>query len=133
MAKPKSERNRLFQEDWQRGLSNESLAKKYKMTEGGVKALKQRLRAKDSSLYADKRPELTKIEKEVAKASGGLIQFAGKTKEPSRKVTSTQTSTSTKRMTFWLPGAMIKEIKTKADREKRTASEIARELFYKYL
>lgn len=43
MAKAKKGRNKLFLEDWQRGLSNESLAQKYSLSVGGVKALKQRL------------------------------------------------------------------------------------------
>jgi len=104
MAKPKEERNRQFQKDWQSGFSNEDLGKKYSLSLGGVKALKQRLRVKDSSLY------------KVTSAS-----------------TSTQTSTSTKRMTFWLSGAMIEKIKSLARKQKRTASEIAREVFEDYL
>lgn len=104
MAKPKEQRNRLFIEDWQKGFSNEDLGEKYSLSPGGVKALKQRLRVKNSSLY--------------------------KVTSPS---TSTQTSTSTKRMTFWLPGEMIEKIKTKAKKEERTASQIARELFSKHL
>ena len=50
MAKPKEERNRQFQKDWQRGLGNEDLGKKYELSLGGVKALKQRLRAKVNKL-----------------------------------------------------------------------------------
>ena len=129
MAKPKEERNRLFLEDWQKGFGNQSLAEKYKLSIGGVKALKQRLRVKDSSLYVEKPPELTRVEEEVGKASSGLIKFAAKIKKPSSKVT----STSTKRMTFWLPGAMIQKIKSLARKQKRTASEIAREVFEDYL
>ena len=48
MAKPKEGRNKLFLEDWQRGLSNEGLAEKYNLSIGGVKALKQRFRAKQT-------------------------------------------------------------------------------------
>jgi len=109
MAKPKSERNRLFQEDWQKGLSNERLGEKYDLSLGGVKGLKARLRAKNPALY---------------------------TREPSKepsKVTSTQTSTSTKRMTFWLEGEMIEKVKNLARKQKRTASDIVRELFSQYL
>ena len=46
MAKPKSGRNKLFLEDWQGGLNNESLAERYNLSVGGVKALKSRLRQK---------------------------------------------------------------------------------------
>ena len=72
------------------------------MTRGGVKALKQRLRTKDPALY----------EKGPVKEKAEL----------------TSTSTSTKRMTFWLPGDIIGQIKAKAKREKRTASDILREI-----
>jgi hypothetical protein len=135
MAKPKTERNRLFIEDWQKGLSDQSLAKKYGLSIGGVKGLKARLRKKDPSLYADKRPELTKVEKQVAQVSGGLVKFGGKINKPSSKATSTttQTSTSTKRMTFWLPESTIEEIKGLAAKEKRTASAILRGILGKYL
>ena len=51
MAKPKAERNRLFIEDWKRSLTDQSLAKKYGLSIGGVKGLKARLRTKDPSLY----------------------------------------------------------------------------------
>ena len=47
--------------------------------------------------------------------------------------TQTATSTSTKRMTFWLPMDMIEEIKGIAAKEKRTASAILREILEKYL
>ena len=104
MAKPKEGRNKLFIEDWQKGLSDKTLASKYGLSIGGVKGLKARLRAKDPSLY---------------------------TRKPSVKATST--STSTKRMTFWLPGEMIEKVKKLARKQKRTASDIARELFSKYL
>ena len=136
MAKPKTERNRLFIEDWKRGLKDRALAEKYNMTMGGVKALKGRLREKDPSLYVKKKPNsLTKVEKEVARASGGLIQFAGKIKKASSALTSTQTSasTSTKRMTFWLEEGTIEGIKGLALQEGKTASQIAREVFKEYL
>lgn len=110
MAKAKEERNKLFLEDWQKGLSNESLAEKYSLSVGGVKALKQRLRVKQT----------------------GQVK-----PNPSSQVmsTSTQTSapTSTKRMTFWLPRDTIKAIKTKTKRESRTASAILREILEKNL
>ena len=112
MAKAKNERNQQFITAWkEEGLSDKQLQKRFGLSEGGMRGLKARLRAKDSALYTGK------VKKKIRESSSKL----------------TSASTSTKRMTFWLPGAMIKEIKTKADREKRTASEIARELFNKYL
>ncbi len=63
MAKQKLERNKLFLQDWQKGFSNEVLGRKYHMSEGGVKALKQRLRVRNPELYTEKRPELTKVER----------------------------------------------------------------------
>ena len=47
--------------------------------------------------------------------------------------TQTAASTSTKRMTFWLPVGMTEKIKGIAAREKRTASAILREVLEKYL
>lgn len=50
--------------------------------------------------------------------------------------TSTETATSTsttKRMAFWLEEEMIDEIKQIAAKEKRTASDILREILGKYL
>lgn len=117
MAKPKQARNKLFTEDWKRGLSEKELGQKYHLTIGGVKGLKSRLRKKDSSLY-------------IGKQKGEVKERSKKVTSPS---TSTQTSTSTKRMTFWLEEGMINLIKTKAVIEKKTASEIAREIFSKYL
>lgn len=76
------------------GLSNEALAKKFGLSPGGVKGLKARLRQRDPSLYI-------RAKKEVA------------------QVTSPSTSTSTKRMTFWLPEEMIERIKTKATQERK--------------
>jgi len=136
MALAKEERNRLFVADWkERRLSTEELAVKYSMSPGGVKALKQRLRQKDPSLY-EKGPAKEKAE---ATSTSTLTPEAPGEARPERKEkvtspsTSTQTSTSTKRMTFWLPGAMIERIKSKAATEGRTASQLAREVFSKYL
>lgn len=39
----------------------------------------------------------------------------------------------TTRMTFWLPKDMIREIKARAKREKRTASDILREILGEFL
>lgn len=108
MAKAKEGRNKLFLEDWQRGLGNESLGVKYNLSIGGVKALKQRLRVKQTGQVKQKPSQVT---------------------SPS---TSTQTSTSTRRMTFWLPTDTIKALKTKAKREGRTASDILREILREF-
>lgn len=135
MAKAKEERNRQFIEDWKRGSNDKELGEKYHLSIGGVKGLKARLRKKYPSLYIREKPKpLTEVEKEVARASGGLVRFARKTKEPV-KLTSTQTSasTSTKRMTFWLEEKMIERIKDLAAKEGRTASDILREILRKSL
>lgn len=134
MAKPKEERNRQFQEDWQRGLGNEDLGKKYGLSLGGVKALKQRLRAKDPSLYAEKRPGLTKVEREVAQASGGLVKFASK---PDKTI-SPQVDKSTsllihKRATYYLDPEIIKAIKQIALNRGKDASEIVREALSEWI
>lgn len=132
MSFPKEERNKLFIGDWKgKGLTTEELGIKYSMTAGGVKALKQRLRQKDPSLY-----EKTPASKDQKVTSTSTVTPEGPGKvEPERKerVTSPSTSTSTKRMTFWLPGGMIREIKTRARREKTTASDIVREVLGEYL
>jgi len=127
MAKPKQQRNKLFQEDWQRGLSNEDLGKKYSLSLGGVKALKQRLRAKDSSLYAEKRPELSKVEKEVAQASGGLVKFA------SPQVDKSTSPPIHKRATYYLDPEIIRKIKLVAlDRDLDT-SALVREILSEWI
>lgn len=114
MAKAKNERNQQFITAWkEEGLSDKQLQKRFGLSEGGMRGLKARLRAKDSALYT------------------------GKKSIPSKKVTSpstsTQTSTSTKRMTFWLlEEGMIDLIKTKALIEKRTASHILRAILTDY-
>jgi len=105
MAYPKEERNRRFLEDWQVShLNNEKLGQKYGLTVGGVKALKARLRQKERSSPAT-----------------------------DQKIASPSPSTSTKRMTFWLPGEVIREIKKRADSEEKTASAFLREVLLEYL
>jgi len=84
--------------------------------------------------------------KEDVEAGLSITQLAGKYRLSKRQIsrlkkklwltsTTTQTaaSTSTKRMTFWLPVDMIEEIKGIAAKEKRTASAILREVLGKYL
>lgn len=122
MAKPKAERNRLFLEDWQKGLNNQSLAEKYNLSIGGVKALKQRLRVKQTGQKS------TKIEKEVAQASGGLIKFASKpaTQETSKVV-------KYKKVTYYLNPKMTKDIKRLALERDKDISELVRQIFAEYL
>ena len=131
MAKPKEERNRQFQKDWQRGLGNEDLGKKYDLSLGGVKALKQRLRAKDPSLYAEKRPELSKIEKEVAQASGGLVKFADKTIFP--QVDKSTSPLVHKRATYYLSPETIKTIKQIALNKNIDSSELVRNILSEWI
>ena len=119
MAKEKRERNERFKVDWrEKGFSNEELAEKYRMTVGGVKALKQRIRKKE-------REEKEKKGKVVIKV------------KPSPS-TQTQMSTSTmtsppKRMTFWLEEETINQIKRLSQERGITCSQIARELFKEHL
>ncbi|MBA7496199.1 hypothetical protein ES702_06797 [subsurface metagenome] len=138
MAKPKSERNQLFIEDWQRGLGNEDLGKKYDLSLGGVKALKQRLRAKDPSLYAEKRPGLTKVEKEVAQASGGLVKFAGKkTSKPAIQQVGKQEKKLTskdlyKTATFYITEEQRYKLKLAALEQNKEISQLVREILSEY-
>lgn len=110
MAYPKEERNRRFLEDWQvYNLDNEQLGQKYRLSIGGVKALKARLRKKERSSPAT-----------------------------DQKIASTSPSTSTnphrdKRMTFWLPEETINKIKARAGGQRQTASAFLRDLLKKHL
>ncbi|MBA7491371.1 hypothetical protein ES702_01916 [subsurface metagenome] len=107
MAYPKEERNRRFLEDWQvHHLGNERLGEKYGLTVGGVKALKARLRQKERS----------------SPATGQKIASP-----------SPSTSTSIKRMTFWLPEEVIRKVKEKAHSQNKTASAFLREILLEYL
>lgn len=115
MAKAKNERNQQFITAWkEEGLSDKQLQKRFGLSEGGMRGLKARLRAKDSALYTGRSQKKVKEPSVVTSPS-----------------TSTQTSTSTKRMTFWLPGDMIEKVKAKAKKEGRTASDILREIIRK--
>lgn len=134
MAKAKNERNEQFITAWkEEGLTDRELQERFGLSEGGVKGLKARLRAKDHSLY-EKIP--ASKDGKVTSTSTATPEAPGKVK-PERKEeatsTSTQTSTSTKRMAFWLPESTIKEIKELAAKEKRTSSAILREVLRKYL
>lgn len=139
MAKPKEERNKQFTQDWQKGLGNEDLGKKYGLSLGGVKALKQRLRAKDSSLYAGKRPELSKVERDVAQASGGLVKFAGKqTSKPAIQQTSKQEKKRPAKevydtATYYIDKETKKKIKILAAEQDKEISQVVREILKEYL
>lgn len=113
MAKQKEERNQAIWKDFEAGMSRNEICQKFHMKMEGLKSQIRRMRER----------------------KGLLGDTSKQKKRPSVKVTSTQTSasTSTKRMTFWLPGDMIEKIKTKAAEEGQTASQLARELFSKYL
>lgn len=138
MAKQKIERNKLFLEDWQKGFSNEDLGKKYKMTEGGVKALKQRLRVRNPNLYTEKHPGLTKVEREVAQASAGLIKFADKqTSKPAIQQTSKQEKKRPAKevydtATYYIDKETKKKIKILAAEQDREISEIVRQILSEY-
>lgn len=134
MAKPKEERNRQFQEDWQKGLGNEDLGKKYGLSLGGVKALKQRLRAKDPSLYVERRPELTKVEregiKEVGKRLGKVVKVqVGKSPHVDKSIS----PLVHKRATYYLTPEIIKKVKLAAVERNIDASGIVREALSKWI
>lgn len=122
MAKPKQQRNRQFTEDWQRGLGNEDLGEKYGLSLGGVKALKQRLRAKDPSLYTEKRPELSKVEKE-------RIEERGK----SPQVDKSTSPLIHKRATYYLDPEIIRKIKLIALDRNMDSSELVREILSEWI
>lgn len=130
MALANEERNRLFIGDWKgKGLSTEELAVKYSMSPGGVKALKQRLRAKDPSLY-QKGPAKEKAE--VTSTSTVTSEALGKAR-PERKEKVTSPSTSHRRMTFWLPEETIDKIKARAGGQRQAASAFLRDLLKEHL
>lgn len=115
MAYPKEERNRRFLEDWKvYNLDNEKLGQKYRLSVGGVKALKQRLREKERS------------------PGGSSPANDQKVASPSTSP-STNPSRGTRRMTFWLPEGMITKIKARAEGQRETASQFLRALLGKYL
>ena len=101
MAKPKKERNKLFLQDWQKGFSNEDLGKKYNLSLGGVKALKQRLRARNSNLYIKPPASKTAIQQ-----NNKLAKY--------------------KKVTYYLAPEMIKGIKRLALDRDMDISELVR-------
>lgn len=112
MAKQKSERNEAIWRDLQAGIPRKEICRKYHLEIDGLKSLIGRIRERK-----------------------GLADTSKQRKRAFAQVTSPtpQTSTSTKRMTFWLFKDTIEKIKAKATKEGKTSSEIARELFSKYL
>lgn len=134
MAKQKLERNKLFLQDWQKGFSNQDLGRKYKMSKGGVKALKQRLRVRNPELYTEKRPALTKVEREgieeVGKRLGKVVKVqVGKSPQVNKSIS----PLVHKRATYYLSPETIKKIKQIAlDRDLDT-SALVREILNKYL
>lgn len=119
MAKAKNERNRQFVQAWkEEQLTDRELQERFGLSEGGVKGLKARLRQKDSSLYTGSPKKKLKEPSQVTSPSTSTT-------------TQSSASTSTKRMTFWLPGQTIKAIKAKAKGEGRTASDILRKILEK--
>lgn len=92
------------------------------------------LSSKDSvkmKYYAVKRRQPSG--KVTSTSTSMVTQEAPKKEQVTSPVTSTPTSTSTRRMTFWLPKEMIRELKSRSVRERRTASDILREVLGKYL
>lgn len=123
MAKPKEERNREFIAAWKKeGLSNEALQEKFDLSPGGVKALKSRLRKKDPSLYAEKRPGLTR---------GAKKQQANKS--PSPQVDKLIRQQINKRMTIYLKPELIKDIKHLATDRDSNISELVGKIIEQYL
>ena len=118
MAKAKNERNQQFIQAWkQERLTDKQLQERFGLSEGGVKGLKARLRAKDNSLYTGK-------EKKKSFPSQVTSPSTSTTTQPSA-------ATSTKRMTFWLEKEQIQWIKRKAAGERRTSSDIMRDILAK--
>ncbi|GAI08880.1 unnamed protein product [marine sediment metagenome] len=116
MAKPKEQRNKLFLEDWQKGFGNEALGKKYKITEGGVKALKQRLRVRNPNLYI--KPLTSKTVTQ---------QHSKPTKQQASKLVKYD------KVTYYLATGMAKEIKQLALHQDMDISELIREIITEYL
>ena len=110
MAKAKEERNRQFIKDWKTGLSNKELGQKYKLSPGGVKGLKARLRKRDHSLY---------VEAPISKPA--IQQATRPTKQRYGKAT------------YYLDPEMIKDIKRLALENDKDISELVREIFNQYL
>lgn len=108
MAHPKTQRNREFQEAWQRGASNKALGERFDLSLGGVKALKQRLREKDRSLHRQ-----TPASKPVTQQTSKVAQY--------------------KKATFYIEPAVIKAIKRRALEEDKDISQLVREILKKYL
>ncbi|NVM22982.1 MAG: hypothetical protein HWN68_14525 [Desulfobacterales bacterium] len=132
MALPKEQRNRDFIADWKgRHLSTEELAVKYSMTPGGVKALKQRLRAKDPSLY-EKGPVST--DSKSATQQPGKVRPETKIRQRREPVIQQSSKLAEyKKVTYYLDPAMAKDIKRLALERDMDISELVREVLGQYL
>jgi len=108
MAKPKEARNRLFQENWQKGMSNEALAQKFNLSTGGVKALKQRLREKHHSLYQKK-----VVGKPATQQASKVAEY--------------------EKVSYYLDPGMAKQIKQLALNQDMDISELIREIVREYV
>jgi len=127
MALAKEERNRLFIGDWKgKGLTTEELGIKYSMSPGGVKALKQRLRTKDPSLY-EKGPTSKPATQQPGKVSPGIQ----KAREP--VIQQASKLAEYKKVTYYLDPAMAKNVKRLALERDMDISELVREVLGKYL
>lgn len=105
MAKPDEERKKRFKQDVEKGLSITQLSEKYGIGKRQVSRLKNKLKKKEAP------------RRHVA------IETA--TRQP--------VTTETEKMAFWLDRDIKEKLKIEAVKEKRTASDIVRELLKKYL
>ena len=109
MAKPKQKRNKRFIRAWrEEGLSDKQLGQRFSLSLGGVKGLKQRLRAKDPSLYTN-----PLVSKPASQEAGKLAKY--------------------RKMTFYLDPGRVKTIKMQAVEEGKGLSELVREILEGYL
>lgn len=118
------QRNEEFKNAWKKeGLSNKELGERFKLSIGGVKGLKQRLRAKDAFLYG----KSTK-NKQVDKSISGHI-----TKSTNPQVDISPSQQIHKRITFYLKPETIKRLKLLAVERDSNISQLAREIIEEYL
>ena len=105
MSVSDEERDKRFKEDVEKGLSIKELSEKYHISRRQVSRLKGKLKEKEA------------------------------TRQPVTKETATRqrVSEATEKMAFWLDKDVKEKLKIEAIKEKRTASDIVRELLRKYL
>lgn len=134
MAKPKEERNRKFIQCWKKlGMGNKELGEKFKMSIGGVKGLKHRLRQKDPSLYKTP-PEKLKgkgrgireVEESIKPPSGKKVkEEKGKTvKEYKGKAIKVEKS----KVSFSLREDLVRKLRLYSSLTGKTQSSIVEEL-----